>query len=76
MRRLFRGSFPRGRNVWLWTDGSATEYMPPAAYNSNGSLATLPEDRIARFFQGGVSHDVTSAEAALLTTAGYGAYIV
>lgn len=54
---------PRGRNVFLLTNGTYTE--------------DEPNDRsiISKVYFGGSNNDVTDAEAASLTAAGYGAYI-
>lgn len=54
---------PRGRNVYLQTDGSYTENEPDY------------ED-IVKVYRGGHLNEITDAEAASLTAAGYGAYIV
>lgn len=54
---------PRGRNVYKLVSGAYTESEP--------SDQTL----IAVTYHGGHSHEVSSAEAAALTAAGYGAYV-
>lgn len=54
---------PRGRNVFKLVDGSFVEYQPS------------DPDLIAVTYHGGHIHEVTAAEAADLTDAGYGAYI-
>lgn len=54
---------PRGRNVFLLTNGTYTEDEP----NDN----TL----IRKVYWGGSINDITDAEATSLTAAGYGAYI-
>jgi hypothetical protein len=54
---------PRGRNVFLLTDGTFTE-NEPADFST-----------IATTYHGGHSHSITAAESAALTAAGYGAYI-
>lgn len=56
-------SLPRGRNVYKLNDGSYVENDP----------ADL--DTIEISYLGGHTHTITDAEAASLTTAGYGAYI-
>lgn len=71
MDRLYRGNFSRAHNVWIDVDGNVTEYPPNATYNTDGSLGTLPEDRVHRFFQGAQTYTVTAQEATWLTNAGY-----
>jgi len=63
--RLFRfyAPLPRGRNVFLLTDGTFTE-NEPADFST-----------IATTYHGGHTHDITAEESAALTAAGYGAYI-
>lgn len=68
----FRGSITRGRNVWIVDNATAQDYSPVTTYNSDGSVATLANDRITRFFQGGTSQSVTTAEATILTSSGFG----
>jgi hypothetical protein len=53
---------PRGRNVYLKTDGTFTESQPP-------------DDDINIVYHGGHQHTITATESAALTTAGYGNYI-
>ena len=66
---------PRARNYWI-VDGVFTEDDPQATYNSDGSLALDGLQRVTRFFQsGGGPFTVTSAEATMITTAGFGAYL-
>lgn len=62
--RLFSYVVPsgRGRNVYLKTDGSYTENQPE-------------DDQVAKVYHGGHIIEITAAEAASLTAAGYGAYI-
>lgn len=72
--RLFRHYEPiyAGRNVFILTDGTTTEEWPPATYNSDGSLALMPEERVSAAFYGGHgAYTVTSAQATILTNAGY-----
>lgn len=52
----------RGRNVWRKTDGTFTEQQPV-------------DGDVDRIFFGGHLNEVTAAEAAALTAAGYGANI-
>lgn len=52
----------RGRNVWKKTDGTFTESQPEA------------KDVVKVFF-GGHLNEITAAEQAELTAAGYGVYI-
>jgi hypothetical protein len=63
--RLFRffAPLPRGVNVYKLTDGTYTE-----ADQSDATAYTV-------LYHGGHSHEVTAAEAAALTAAGYGAYL-
>lgn len=63
--RLFRFLSPgaRGRNVFKLTDNSYTEDQP-------GDMTT-----VAATYHGGHEHTVSSAEATLLTAAGYGSYL-
>lgn len=56
-------AIPRGRNVYLLTDGRYTESQP------------VDSDEIAKVYFGGHDNVITASEQALLTTAGYGAYI-
>lgn len=56
-------SQPRGRNVWKLTNGTYTYDQP------------IDESTIAVTYHGGHQHPVTSAEAAALTAAGFGANI-
>ena len=62
---LFRhyGNDPRGRNVFLLTDGSYTENEP-------NDVTT-----ISKVYWGGSNNEVSADEVASLTAAGYGAYI-
>jgi hypothetical protein len=53
----------RGRNIYLLTDGSYTDNQP-----------ALFSD-VSKTYYGGHDNVITSAEAASLTAAGYGAYI-
>ena len=53
----------RGINVFLLTDGTYVENQP-------GDMAT-----VAKTYYGGHDIEVTAAEVASLTAAGYGAYI-
>lgn len=59
----FYSAEPRGRNVFKLTDSSYVE-TDPADFNS-----------ILVTYHGGHDHQVSDAEAALLTAAGYGEYI-
>ena len=54
---------PRGRNVFLLTNGTYTENEP-------NDIAT-----IAKVYWGGSENEVSADEVASLTAAGYGAYI-
>jgi len=62
---LFRhfNAEPRGRNVFLLTNGTYTENEP-------NEIAT-----IAKVYWGGTDNEVSADEVASLTAAGYGAYI-
>lgn len=53
----------KGRNVYLLTNGTYTENQP-------GNM-----DTVAKVYYGGHDIEVTDAEVASLTAAGYGAYI-
>lgn len=53
---------PRGRNVYLLVDGTLTEDEPDY-------------DSITKIYFGGHLNEVNETEVALLTAAGYGAYI-
>lgn len=57
------GNEPRGRNVFLLTDGTYTENEP-------NDITT-----ITKVYWGGSENQVTEAEVASLTAAGYGEYI-
>jgi hypothetical protein len=59
----FYGNDPRGRNVFLLTDGTYTENEP-------NDITT-----ISKVYWGGSENEVSAAEVASLTAAGYGAYI-
>ena len=54
---------PRGLNVWKLNDGSYTQAEPQTLAN------------VAVVYHGGHIHPITAGEAALLTAAGYGAYV-
>lgn len=54
---------PRGRNVFLLTDGTYTENEPNDI------------DTISKVYWGGSDNEVSAAEVASLTAAGYGEYI-
>jgi hypothetical protein len=54
---------PRGRNVFLLTNGTYTENEP-------NDITT-----IAKVYWGGSENEVSADEVASLTAAGYGAYI-
>lgn len=54
---------PRGRNVYLLTNGTVTENQPS------------DENLIVRTYLGGHNNEVDATEVATLTAAGYGAYI-
>lgn len=54
---------PRGRNVFLLTDGTYTENEP-------NDMTT-----VTKIYWGGSDNDVSAAEVASLTAAGYGEYI-
>lgn len=56
-------SMPRGRNVYRLINGTFTENEP-----SDMSL-------VATTYLGGHNNEITDAEAAALTAAGYGAFI-
>ncbi len=62
--RLFQKlvPLPRGRNVFLKTDGTFTEMQPS-------------QEDISFTYHGGHQHSITASESAALTAAGYGAYI-
>ena len=64
--RLFRflHAGERGRNVFKLTNSSYTEDQP-------GDMTT-----VAVTYHGGHSHTVSADEAAALTAAGYGSYVV
>lgn len=64
-RRLFRRVTPgkRGRNVFLLIDGTYTENQP--RYWSD----------VDKVYYGGMDHQITAAEQASLTAAGYGDFI-
>lgn len=53
----------RGVTVFLLNDGTFTQQQPP------------DDVGVAHTYHGGHEHPVTAAEAAALTTAGYGAYL-
>ena len=57
------GAEPRGRNVFLLTNGTYTENEP-------NDITT-----IQKVYWGGTDNQVTADEVASLTAAGYGAYI-
>lgn len=64
----------RGRNVFLYDDDTAAieGVFPPAAYNADGSLATLSEDRVTSVFYGARgSYPVNATQQATLEAAGY-----
>jgi hypothetical protein len=54
---------PRGRNVYLLTNGTYTE------------VDQRDTGQVVKVYLGGHVIDITDAEAASLTAAGYGAYI-
>lgn len=56
-------AIPRGRNVYLLTNGSYTESQPS------------DDEEVAKVYLGGHDNEITASEVALLTAAGYGAYI-
>lgn len=56
-------AIPRGRNVYLLTDGRYTESQPSDS------------DTISKVYFGGHENVITASEQASLITAGYGAYI-
>jgi hypothetical protein len=56
-------SEPRGRNVFLLTNGAYTENEP-------NDMTT-----VTRIYWGGSNNEVSADEVASLTAAGYGAYI-
>lgn len=75
-RRFFGAATgpPRARNVFLYDDDTqAIEgTFPPAAYNDDGSLATLSEDRVSAHFLGAHGpYQVTATQQATLEAAGY-----
>ena len=77
-RRMFQrgGGNPRGRNFYIVDGTTFTEEDPVATYNSNGSLNQEGSARVTRFFQSTTGpFTVSTAEAALITTAGFGAYL-
>jgi len=53
---------PRGRNVWVKTNGTFSEVQPD-------------DEDIASVYHGGHIHTITATQASALTTAGYGDYI-
>lgn len=74
LMRHTRGN-PRARNFYI-VDGVLTETDPVATYNADGSLALTGTERITRWFQSGTGpFTVTAAEATIITTAGFGAYV-
>lgn len=78
---------PRGRNVFLMQDNSVTEVQPPnwdptnltgptvQGYNPfthvTDSTTLASSLQVKRVFWGGCANPVTSAEATILTNAGY-----
>lgn len=54
---------PRGRNIYLLSDGSYTENQPSYAVD------------VSKVYYGGHEIEVDATEVASLTAAGYGAYI-
>ncbi len=71
----YHGGRPRARNFYI-VGSTFTEVDPSASYNADGSMNQDALQRTTRFFQSGTGpFTVTSAEAALITTAGYGAYL-
>ena len=58
-----RNPTPRGRNVYLLTNGTYTENQP-------GDMTT-----VSKIYYGGHDIEVTADEVASLTAAGYGEYI-
>lgn len=89
IRRLFRhfASTPRGRNVFLLTDGTVTETQP-ANWNPDDptgvvntswylgqATVTYATQIVRKVFWGGCANPITADEQAILTAAGYGPYI-
>jgi hypothetical protein len=73
-RRLFAHyeTTEQAKNIYILTDGTVTEFTPPATYDANGDLLLLPHERVAHAFVGGGGPvAVTDAEATILTDAGY-----
>lgn len=75
-RMLLRwhGGNPLGRNIWILDDDTAVDEAPQAVY-VNGVMTRDGEDRVVRFLQGGVSHEVNAAEVTILTASGFGGFV-
>jgi hypothetical protein len=86
----FFGTRPRGQNIFLMTDGTvangddaepypATDQQPNNALAQSwygGVMTDFPvENPVVTVFYGGHSYEITTAQAATLTAAGYGANI-
>jgi hypothetical protein len=59
----FAADIPVGQNIWWWTDGTISANQPPTA------------ELTRKVWLGGRKHMISDSEAAILTAAGYGAYI-
>lgn len=62
----FKPSIPRAANVWVWTNGFIGEQQPPVW------IPTANQPGVKKVYYGGGSYQVSDAEAADLTAAGYG----
>lgn len=65
-----------GRNVFKLVDGTYTEAQPAIYIDASATFKGDPAITVLVTYLGGHSHPVTTAEAAALTAAGYGANIV
>lgn len=74
-QRLFRyyRARPAGKTIYKLADGSYTESQPGTYLDA--SVYPADEATVLVTYLGGHSYNVTAAEAAALTTAGYGSYI-
>lgn len=74
-RRALRSAIgvAKTRNVFLYdSDTIAIDgAMPPASYNSDGSLHQTGLERLSAAFYGGTTYTVTATQAATLTAAGF-----
>lgn len=82
-RRLFGNYHPhaRGLNIWKLADGSFSQDQPyPLVTPQDAEQGVLPQGQAVAVtylyvYYGGHSYQVSAAEAAALTAAGYGANI-